>query len=784
MPSPRAGSPRRGGLQPLRLCLTLVLLLNALVHAGAATAQVPVPQAAAPPPTGEQAVAEVEALIQELQDPAARDELVQDLELLVEARQGDAPARANATGATAEALKQIGGNLATLSNELVVAAAALEDLPAITNWLTEQWREPDRRSLWLAVLGNLALTIGLGYGAQVLMRLALLHARRRLAQRPPRQRWLRLPLLAAIALLDLVPVAAFAAVALGTLTWLDPRPDTRLVALAWIHAVILVQLVLLLARGLFAAAAPALRLVPMSDREARRGERWTGRFARVGLFGFFAIQAAGLLGLPDSGLHALLRVLGFALLLLAIAFVIRVRKPIGRWIRGRADAEGTSDEAREANALSDLRARAAAIWYVPALLYLVTIYGIWALQAIDGAERLLWGTLLTVVTIVVAVAVGRLADRAICVALSPDGERRPLRRRLRRQLRRWQTPLRFVTRWAVRVVALLLILQAWGVPSFAWLAAEPGRTIAVSTGSVLLTLLLALAVWEGATLGIASYLAEHDDQAGRAPLRSARTRTLLAVARTALLVLLSVVTALILLSELGIDIAPMLAAAGVLGLAVGFGSQKLIQDLITGFFILLEDIFSVGDVVKVGDTAGLVEAVSIRNVRLRDLSGTVHTIPFSTIDRISNLTKEFSFHLFDLGVAYRENVDDVIAVLREIGAEMRADDYFGALILDDLEIFGLDAFADSAVVIKGRIKTQPIKQWEVGRELNRRVKARFDALGIEIPFPHRTLYFGAGKDGSAPPARIEELASSRPAGESGQLASPDLAAPDPKPATS
>jgi len=389
--------------------------------------------------------------IQELQDPAAREGLVQDLELLVEARQGDAPARANATSATAEALKQIGGNLATLSNELVVAAA-LEDLPAITNWLTEQWREPDRRSLWLAVLGNLALTIGLGYGAQVLMRLALLPARRRLAQRPPRQRWLRLPLLA------------------------------------------------------------------------------------------------------------------------AIAFVIRVRKPIGRWIRGRAGTDGTPGEPREATALSDLRARAAAIWYVPALLYLVRIYGIWALQAIDGAERLLWGTLLTVATIVVAVAVGRLADRAICVALSPDGERLPLRRRLRRQLQRWQTPLRFVTRWAVRIVALLLILQAWGVPSFAWLAAGAGRTIAVSTGSVLLTLLLALALWEGATLGIASYLAEHDDQAGRAPAQ--RARTLLAVARTALLVLLSVVTALILLSELGIDIAPMLAAAGALGLQASCSTRS------------------------------------------------------------------------------------------------------------------------------------------------------------------------------------------------------------------
>jgi small-conductance mechanosensitive channel len=177
-------------------------------------------------------------------------------------------------------------------------------------------------------------------------------------------------------------------------------------------------------------------------------------------------------------------------------------------------------------------------------------------------------------------------------------------------------------------------------------------------------------------------------------------------------------------------------------------------DLITDFFFLLEYVFAVCDVIKVGERAGVVETVSMRTMRLRDLAGTVHTIPFSPIDTASKMTKEFSFHIFEVGGAYKEDVDQVIDRLREIGAEMRADPKFGSLILGDLAVFGLDAFADSALVIRGRIKIRPIKQWGVGREFNRRVAVRFAELGSEIPFPHRTVYFGMGKNGSAPPARI------------------------------
>ncbi len=273
---------------------------------------------------------------------------------------------------------------------------------------------------------------------------------------------------------------------------------------------------------------------------------------------------------------------------------------------------------------------------------------------------------------------------------------------------------------------------------------------------------VAIAIWEIVSVWVEGYLAE-TDRSGKVQVRTARTRTLLSVARRALLVALSVVTTLMVLTEVGMSITPLLTAAGVLGLAVGFGAQKLVQDVITGVFILIEDLFVVGDVIKVGETAGLVEAISIRNVRLRDFGGVVHTIPFSAINTVSNLTKEFSYYVFDVGVAYRENVDEVMEVMKQVGAELQEDAEVGPLILAPLEVVGVDRFADSAVIIKARIKTLPIKQWSVGRAYNRRLKIRFDELGIEIPFPHQTVYFGADKDGTAPAARLD-IASETPLG--------------------
>jgi moderate conductance mechanosensitive channel len=215
-----------------------------------------------------------------------------------------------------------------------------------------------------------------------------------------------------------------------------------------------------------------------------------------------------------------------------------------------------------------------------------------------------------------------------------------------------------------------------------------------------------------------------------------------------------VVGALMILAELDIQIGPILAAAGIVGVAVGFGAQHLVQDLISGFFILLDDEIRVGDVVQVADKGGLVERINLRMVVLRDVAGNVHYIRNGRIDIVTNMTKDWSRYVFDIGVAYREDVDEVIDVIRQIDVEMRNDPTFGPDILEPIEILGLDRFADSAVIIRARTKTKPIKQWNIGREFNRRLKKRFDELDIEIPFPHQTLYIGRDKEGRAAPLNV------------------------------
>jgi small conductance mechanosensitive channel len=236
---------------------------------------------------------------------------------------------------------------------------------------------------------------------------------------------------------------------------------------------------------------------------------------------------------------------------------------------------------------------------------------------------------------------------------------------------------------------------------------------------------------------------------------SKRTGTLSGVVHWILRLVIWSVAAFMVLSELGVPVAPILTAAGVVGLAVGFGAQNLVQDFISGFFILLEDQIRVGDVVQIGDKGGLVEKVTLRMVILRDQAGTVHFIRNGKIDVVSNLTKDFSHYVFTIGVAYRENVDEVIKVLKDIDEEMRQDADYKNDILEPLDVLGLDSFGDSAVNIKARTKTKPIQQWRVGREFNRRIKMKFDELNIEIPFPHQTIYFGKDKKGQSPALNVE-----------------------------
>lgn len=224
-----------------------------------------------------------------------------------------------------------------------------------------------------------------------------------------------------------------------------------------------------------------------------------------------------------------------------------------------------------------------------------------------------------------------------------------------------------------------------------------------------------------------------------------RMNTLSGLLSTTLSVMIYVVGFLMILSQLGIQIGPVLAAAGVAGIAIGFGAQTLVKDLISGFFILMEDQVRVGDVVNVAGIGGLVEAVNLRTTRLRDLEGRVHIIPNGSIEVATNFTKDWSRALVEIGVAYKENVDHVIEVLNEVGEGLKNDEAFSDFIVEPLTILGVDSFGESSVNIRMFFKTKPLKQWDVAREFRKRIKRAFDEKGIEIPFPHRTLYIGEGK---------------------------------------
>jgi small conductance mechanosensitive channel len=236
-----------------------------------------------------------------------------------------------------------------------------------------------------------------------------------------------------------------------------------------------------------------------------------------------------------------------------------------------------------------------------------------------------------------------------------------------------------------------------------------------------------------------------------------RARTVGKIISNAALVIIISVSVMMILSEFGMNIAPIITGAGIAGLAVGFGAQNLVRDVISGFFLILEDQIRVGDVAKINGVGGMIEAIRLRTTILRDAEGTVHTFPNGGITSVANMTKEYSYYMIDVGVAYKEKVDDVMKLLEQIGAELEKDPGFAPSLLAPLEIMGVDDFAQSQVTIKIRIKTMPLKQWMVGRELRRRIKNTFDSEHIEMPFPHLSVYLRDAKENS-----YEKLAQQKP----------------------
>jgi small-conductance mechanosensitive channel len=321
-------------------------------------------------------------------------------------------------------------------------------------------------------------------------------------------------------------------------------------------------------------------------------------------------------------------------------------------------------------------------------------------------------------------------------------------------------PLRLVSAAVFVLFTTLLLFPAF---EMAGLRPTTGVTVRRMTewffGSglkVVLISLLAYALVRATSLVVRRF--EHELTMGTgldALERAKRARTLGGAVRRVGTVAVVCIAVLMILREFNIDIAPVLTGAGIAGLAVGFGAQTLVRDIISGFFVILEDQVRVGDAAAINGTGGLVEEINLRTIVLRDQEGTVHVFPNGAITTLANRSKDFSYYVMDIGISYREDPDRVADILREVGAGLQQDPQFGPWILEPIEVLGVDAFADWSVQLKVRIKTVPQKQWDVGRELRKRVRRAFGQHGIEIPYPERIVTVrGGGPDHEAPPESV------------------------------
>ncbi len=689
---------------------------------------------------------ELERLVETLESPESRERFIADLKTAIAARQ---TADEGDSAEEASAMRAISDGVAVLGTHIVELAGAIADIPDAIAWVVEHGGEPDERNDWLVAFGRLLASVAAGVIAGLAAFYALTVPRRRLERREKPSPWLQPPLLLYHTALRLAPNLVAAGAGYGAVTLIEPGETVRVIALAIINAHLIASLAKAAGTLVLAPYAPQLRLAPLSDVNAAYCSIWWRRLVNIGAYGYILCQAGLLLGLPESGYAALIRLLGILLVGLLITFILQNRAPLARWLHETGRAHGGRAHLRVFALLGKL----ADFWHIPAILYVVAGGLLAAADGLDGFLFLVKGS---AATLVIAWATGfgfagvrRAMERGFRI-------RTELRERypgLQARVNRYLPVARGAAQAVILLLGLCLILEAWNADIFTWLASETGTAVIATLASIVAIAVIAALVLEVVTTLVDRYLSA-TDETGEQVERSQRARTLLPLARNALRVVVGVIAALMILSEIGIDIAPVLAGVGVAGLAIGFGAQTLVKDIITGLFILLEDSVAVGDVVTAGGHTGTVEAITVRTIRLRDLQGHVHTVPFSAVGSVSNMTKDFSYYLIDMGVAYREDYDEVVAVMREVGAELQQDPDFGPNMLEPLEIMGLNSFGDSAVIVRARLKTKPLTQWATGREYNRRLKAAFDARGIEIPFPHTQIYFGEDKQGRAPAARV------------------------------
>ncbi|HVO04027.1 MAG TPA: mechanosensitive ion channel domain-containing protein [Candidatus Cybelea sp.] len=749
---------RRFGV--IGLCLGLALLLptsaalaqsaNPLINA--ATGQGSSGNTATPAATPDQ----IGDLIKALDDSEARAKLKQQLQLLLEAQRGAAQGKP-ATEATpaeqgigAHLLATVSHYVESVSNALVNLITAIADMPQRLRAASQALADPVLRDYWINVVVDLLGVLATAFVAAWAARRLLARPRHLLAQRQPIHWTTKLLYLPLIFVVDVAPAVAFAAASSIVFPLFNPNASARLIISAIIGAQLVTMLTTATTQALLAPRAPGLRLFHLTDETAAYLQVWVRRLAVVAFYGYAVGELASVIGVDPALYELFTRAWGLLLAAMTGILVLQNRVPVARRIAGGEmpapvlapqdeplatplpEPEPETRESRRQLRFRRFRGQLARFWHILAILYVIASYAVWSFQIEGGFAFLFRATVLTGILFVVI----RLADTFLRQAFDrsfalPEDVKRLLPG-LEARANRYLPILKQALLMALYLAAFFALLQVWGLDVIGWLSQGSGRPMMAAFIKIVIIVALSAALSEFVNLAIEHSLREHD-QYGRRIYHSARMRTLLPLLRNAFRITLGVILLLVILSEIGLDIGPLLAAAGVVGLAVGFGAQTLVKDIITGIFILLEDTIAIGDVVDFGGHAGVVEGMTIRTIRLRDGSGTVHTVPFSSVTIVQNLTKDFSYATFDIKVDYRENADQVIEAMKEIGTEIAKDPQFRFGVLGPIEIIGLDAFLDTGMVVKARMKTRAMSQWDVMRAFNLRLKRLFDRRGIRFP---------------------------------------------------
>ena len=553
--------------------------------------------------------------------------------------------------------------------------------------------------------------------------------------KPLQSGWLlvkRLPFILLAMALDAVPPVIF--LGLGTLLLATPiahDPPTRLMIAAVVNAYVVVRLLLVVARGAFCAPSPKLRLLHVSNAAAAFLTIWCRRIALVIVLGFAVVQIGALLGMSYDMQHGVGRIFGLIIHIMLVIMVLRRRREVEDWLRGQP-GEGHSF-------WRDLKARLAGVWHIQAIVLIVMVWIVYATEIANGIGHplhLILETmgLLILFRIIAVLILGGLDKLFALGTNTQSGTRYAL---ISARAMRYHGPLRALISTGMGVIFFLVLFQSWGVNAWDWfeVGGLGGRLIS-SLGTILVTLVVAVIVWETINFVMQIYMDDLSQQG--AYVRAARLRTVVPVLRNTLLIALLVVIALTALSEIGVNIAPLLAGASIIGVAIGFGSQKLVQDFITGIFLLLENAMQVGDAVTAAGLSGTVENLSIRTLRLRAGDGSVHLIPFSSVSTVTNSNRGLGNASVSVTVSYEEDTDAVAEILKGIALDMRQEDAFKAGMLSDFQFWGVDRVDGTTATLVGQVVCTDSGRWGVQREFNRRIKLAFQEKGIRM-MPSATI---------------------------------------------